>query len=104
MASDGDRLLRKEAVMDRIGGGKPRLTEMRLAGIFPQPIKITDGGRAMAWLELEVERLDTGSYQTGAWGGVRVGKSIKLSKNATTLFQRRSYARSNWLSCLYQYR
>jgi prophage regulatory protein len=49
------RVLRRPAVLERFGGRHTALDEAVRRGEFPAPIKITDYGRAVAWLEQEVD-------------------------------------------------
>ena len=49
------RLLRLPAVLDRTGMGKTQLLEAVRTGRFPQRVAPLEGGRAVAWVEDEVE-------------------------------------------------
>ncbi|KJS06210.1 MAG: hypothetical protein VR73_10280 [Gammaproteobacteria bacterium BRH_c0] len=48
-----DRLIRKPVVLDRTGGSNAWLYKMIAEGSFPKQVHI--GGRAVAWLESEVD-------------------------------------------------
>lgn len=47
------RLLRRKAVEARTGLARSTLYQMMQAGQFPKPVRI--GGRAVAWLETEID-------------------------------------------------
>lgn len=53
MTSTSSRLLRVDAVLDRIGIGRRTFHDLVKAGSFPSPVNPTPGTRA--WLESEVE-------------------------------------------------
>ncbi len=54
------RLLRKPEVMRRTGLRLTRLHELIRAGRFPPPVRLTQGGRAVAWHEHQVDEwIDT---------------------------------------------
>jgi prophage regulatory protein len=55
MTEQSVRLLRRKALRERIGLGDSQLDAHIAAGEFPAPIKLTDSGRAVAWIEAEVE-------------------------------------------------
>jgi predicted DNA-binding transcriptional regulator AlpA len=50
----GPRILRLPAVLAFSGYGKSQLDEKIKAGEFPAPIKLSDSGRAVGWLEEEL--------------------------------------------------
>ena len=49
------KLLRLPAVLELVGLKRTQLDEAIRRGEFPKPIKLTDTGRARAWLEEELE-------------------------------------------------
>jgi prophage regulatory protein len=50
----GRRLLRLPAVLQFSGYGRTQLFHWIRRGKFPQPVKLNDGGRAIAWDESEL--------------------------------------------------
>ena len=54
-ARPGDRLLRLEAVLKRTGMGRASLYKCIFEGCFPAPVKLKSKGRAVAWVEREVD-------------------------------------------------
>lgn len=48
------RFLRLGAVMEATGYGRTRLYELVASGEFPKPVRLSDGGHAVAWNEDEV--------------------------------------------------
>jgi prophage regulatory protein len=51
---EGPRLLRKPAVLAFSGYGSTQLEEKIERGEFPKPVRLSDSGRAVAWLEEEL--------------------------------------------------
>jgi predicted DNA-binding transcriptional regulator AlpA len=51
---EGPRILREPAVCDFSGFRSTQLAEKIAAGEFPAPIKLSDTGRAVGWLEEEL--------------------------------------------------
>ena len=49
------RLLRAKAVSQKVGLPIASLYELMAKGTFPKPIKLTDSGRRVAWIESEVD-------------------------------------------------
>ncbi len=49
------RLLRKQEVQQIVGLGRTQLDDAVRRGAFPAPIRVTAGGRRVAWLAHEVE-------------------------------------------------
>jgi prophage regulatory protein len=49
------RLLRAKAVSQKTGLSTSSLYELVSKGTFPKPIKLTDSGRRVAWIESEVD-------------------------------------------------
>lgn len=54
-AHPGDRLLRLESVLKKTGMGRASLYKCILEGSFPAPVKLKPKGRAVAWVEREVD-------------------------------------------------
>jgi prophage regulatory protein len=48
------RLLRLPAVEDAVGMGKTQIYEAIERGVFPKPVPILEGGRAVGWVEDEI--------------------------------------------------
>ncbi len=48
------RVLRKPAVLEATGYKSTQLDLLISQGKFPKPIRLSEGGRAMGWLEDEV--------------------------------------------------
>lgn len=58
MASDtttGKRLLKRPEVREKTSLSDSELYRQIAAGAFPRPIRLTPNGRAVAWLESEVD-------------------------------------------------
>jgi len=53
-ALEGMRLVRLPVVLDFSGYGRTQLFEAVKRGEFPRPIRLTPGGRAIAWDEAEL--------------------------------------------------
>jgi prophage regulatory protein len=51
---EGPRILRRPEVLTFAGYGSTQLAEKIAAGEFPPPIKLSDSGRAVGWLEEEL--------------------------------------------------
>jgi prophage regulatory protein len=49
------KLLRLPAVVELVGLKRTQIDEAIRRGEFPKPIKLTDTGRARAWLEQDLE-------------------------------------------------
>lgn len=50
------RVLRRPQVLERVGLRPTALEEAIMRGEFPAAFQITPGGRAVAWLEFEVDQ------------------------------------------------
>jgi prophage regulatory protein len=48
------RLLRLSAVEDVTGMAKPAIYDAMERGVFPKPVPILEGGRAVGWVEEEI--------------------------------------------------
>jgi prophage regulatory protein len=48
-------VLRKPQAMQYTGLGPTQFDELIFAGRLPQPIRISDGGRAVAWIKSELD-------------------------------------------------
>lgn len=48
------RILRQQDVLDFTGLSKSQIAAMVARGQFPQPIKLSEGGRAKGWFETEL--------------------------------------------------
>lgn len=48
------RFLRKKELPPFVGLQETQINTLIKSGAFPQPIKLSDSGRAVAWLESEV--------------------------------------------------
>jgi prophage regulatory protein len=49
------RLLREPKVLARVPYSATQLHDLVRVGKFPRPVKLSEGGRAKAWLEEEVD-------------------------------------------------
>jgi prophage regulatory protein len=49
-----ERFYRLAAVETITGVRRTKINEMIAAGAFPRPVPLSDGGRAIAWLESEL--------------------------------------------------
>ena len=59
-----NRLIRPRDLPDYVGLRRTQITELVKTGEFPRPISLSDGGRAVAWLEAEIV----------AWQALRLAK------------------------------
>jgi prophage regulatory protein len=59
-----ERFFRMDVVENIVGIKRTKIKEMIAAGVFPQPISLSDGGRAVAWRESEL----------AAWQRSRIAK------------------------------
>ena len=68
MANDQkpSRLLRWPEVEARVGICKSYMYILRKSGKFPSPVKIIHGGRAVGWLESDVDRFIEGRISNRA--------------------------------------
>ena len=57
-------VLRKPAAMAYTGLGQTQFDELSFSGELPPPIRISDGGRAVAWIKAELD----------AWLAERIAK------------------------------
>lgn len=48
------RLIRKHELPQYVGVNRTAIDEMVAAGTFPRPIRLTDAGRHVAWLEGDI--------------------------------------------------
>jgi predicted DNA-binding transcriptional regulator AlpA len=47
-------MIRSSDLREYVGLGRTQIGQLIANGEFPKPIKLSDGGRAKAWLECEV--------------------------------------------------
>jgi prophage regulatory protein len=52
----GVQILRHAVVSKRLGVSASKLFEMVARGVFPPPFQIIPGGRAVGWLESDVDK------------------------------------------------
>jgi prophage regulatory protein len=50
------RVLRLHAVEDKVGLRRSQIFEKIATGEFPKPIKLSSSGRAIGWIEAELEQ------------------------------------------------
>lgn len=51
----GTRILRHAKVREKLGLSESKLFDMVARGVFPRPFSIVPGGRAVGWLESDVD-------------------------------------------------
>ena len=52
----GLRIVRHAQVREKIGLSEAKLFDMIAKGIFPKPFKLVSGGRAVGWIESDVDQ------------------------------------------------
>jgi len=54
-SQDSTRILRHANVREKLGLSESKLFDMVARGVFPRPFSIVPGGRAVGWLESDVD-------------------------------------------------
>jgi predicted DNA-binding transcriptional regulator AlpA len=65
-----NRLYRLRDLPEFVGLQKTQIADLVRAGKFPKPVRLTDGGRAVAWLEADLIE----------WQSARVAARSKASR------------------------
>ena len=63
------RIIRLAKVIAKMDVSEAKLFDMIAKGIFPQPFKIVPGGRAVGWLESEVDQWIISRRESSLVGG-----------------------------------